>query len=135
MVDEDTLAFNRILTAFGMPGKTSEEEEFRNKAIEEATLGAIEVPYRVMETALEGFEVIEAMIEKGNPNSISDAGVGALALHTCIEGAWLNVLINASDMKEHPRVVEIRKQGEALLSESGKRAASVRDQVLGTIDQ
>lgn len=135
LVDEDTLAFNRILDAFGMPRKTREEEEFRKKAIEEATLGAIEVPFRVMETAFEGFEVIEAMVETGNPNSVSDAGVGALALHTCIEGAWFNVLINASGMKDHPRVVEIRKQGKKLLFESVKRVETVKEQVLGSIDQ
>ena len=135
LVDEDTVAFKRILDAFGLPKSTAGEQAVRKRAIEEATLGAIEVPFRVMKSAFEGYEVIEAMVDKGNPNSISDAGVGALAIHACLEGAWLNVQINASDMKEDPRVIEIRKQGEALVAQSDKKVTSIRKRVLSSINQ
>jgi glutamate formiminotransferase/formiminotetrahydrofolate cyclodeaminase len=100
LVDEDTRAFNKIMEAIGMPKKSVEEKSIREKAVSEATKGAITVPYSVMETAFKGFGIIRAMVEKGNPNSVSDAGVGALALITCIRGACLNVKINASSLKD-----------------------------------
>jgi len=118
MVDEDTDAFNRIMAAFGLPKSTKEEQETRSRAITEATVGAIEVPLEVMETAFRGYEVAEAMIENGNPNSVTDAGVGVLAIHAAIEGAWLNVLVNAADMKEEERVQEMLKEGEKIRTES-----------------
>lgn len=128
LVDEDTRAFNKILEALGLPKKSAEEQLARKEAIEAATLFAIEVPFQVMKTSFEGFEVARAMAEIGNPNSISDAGVGALALHACIEGAWLNVKINAADMKNHSRVVEILDSGMKLLkrSEESKKGILAR---------
>jgi glutamate formiminotransferase/formiminotetrahydrofolate cyclodeaminase len=96
LVDEDTLAFNAIMEAFGLPKKTDSEKVYRNTAIQEATRSAIMVPFRVMETAYSAFPLIKAMAETGNPNSVSDAGVGALAIRACIRGAFLNVKINAS---------------------------------------
>ena len=133
LVDEDTRAFNRILAAFGMPKQTAGEEELRKRAIEEATLGAIEVPFQVMRSAFEGYGMIEAMIEKGNPNSISDAGVGALALHACIEGAWLNVLINAAGLKDHPGVKKSLEQGDVMVSDSASRLESIKERVYKAI--
>lgn len=118
LVDEDTRAFNGIMDAFGLPKKTPGEQEHRSKAIEAATIHAIEVPFEVMKVAKEGFEVALAMAESGNPNSISDAGVGALALHACVEGAWLNVKINSGDLGDHQKVIEILRKGEALRSHS-----------------
>ncbi len=118
LVDEDTRAFKGIMDAFGLAKNTKEEEEARNLAIQEATLHAIRIPFRVMRTAFKGFELAEAMVIHGNPNSLSDAAVGALALHACIEGAWLNVRINASDLKTNSEVKEILKEGEALLKKS-----------------
>ena len=118
LVDEDTDAFNRIMEAFGLPKSTAEEKEFRSRVIAEATVGAIEVPLEVMKTAFRGYEVAEAMIENGNPNSVTDAGVGVLAIHAAIEGAWLNVLVNAADMKEEERVQEMLKEGEKIRTES-----------------
>jgi len=118
LVDEDTIAFNEIIEAFGLPKKTETEAITRKEAIETATLHAIKVPYEVMLVANTGFEVVSAMVETGNPNSVSDAGVGALALFTCMEGAWLNVQINAVQLKEHPQVQQIEKDGLELIRQS-----------------
>lgn len=131
LVDEDTHAFNEIMTAFGLPGKSPEEQEVRKSAIEAATLHAIEVPFEVMSVAFEGFEVAQAMAESGNPNSVSDAGVGALALHASLEGAWLNVKINALDMPEHHEVKRILKDAEALR----KRAENYKTLVLELVNE
>jgi glutamate formiminotransferase/formiminotetrahydrofolate cyclodeaminase len=125
LVDEDTLAFNAIMAAFGMPKKTAEEQELRKAAIESATLQAIKVPFQVMKIATEGFEVARAMATIGNPNSISDAGVGALALHACVEGAWLNVKINSADLTEHPQVIDILKDGEELRMHAEQERAGI----------
>lgn len=118
LVDEDTRAFNAIMDAFSLPKKSQQEKEARQSAIEQATLHAIQIPYEVMCTAFTGFELAEAMVSIGNPNSVSDAGVGALALHACVEGAWLNVKINAADLKEHKKVQQIEKEARELLGQS-----------------
>jgi glutamate formiminotransferase/formiminotetrahydrofolate cyclodeaminase len=107
LVNEDTEAYNRILGAFSLPKKTDEEKLIRRKAVEEATLGATLVPYKVMETAFEGFEIVKSMVESGNPNSVTDAGVGALALRACIRGASLNVRINAAGLDDKSFAAEI----------------------------
>ena len=133
LVDEDTHAFNAIMTAFGLPKRSKEEQAARQTAIEVATIQAIEIPFEVMSTAFTGYEVANAMVTTGNPNSVSDAGVGALALHACIEGAWLNVKINAADLKDHPRVQEILTEGEKLLQRSTEMVESVRALVLSGI--
>ncbi|MEI6049980.1 MAG: glutamate formimidoyltransferase [Bacteroidota bacterium] len=112
LVDEDTAAFNKILEAFSLPKKSEEEKGVRNAAIQEATKNATLVPFKVMETAFSGFELIREMVEKGNPNSISDAGVGALALRSCIRGAFLNVKINASGLRDKDFVTIIITRGE-----------------------
>ncbi|MEX0981153.1 MAG: glutamate formimidoyltransferase [Bacteroidales bacterium] len=118
LVDEDTDAFNRIMEAFGLPKSTAEEKEIRSRLIAEATIGAIEVPLEVMNTAFRGYEIAEAMIKNGNPNSITDAGVGVLAIHAAIEGAWLNMLVNAAEIKEEQRVQEMLRMGEKVRTES-----------------
>jgi glutamate formiminotransferase / formiminotetrahydrofolate cyclodeaminase len=107
LVDEDTLAFNAIMEAFGLPKKTDDEKAYRNTSIQEATRNAILVPFRVMETAYSAFPLIKAMAETGNPNSVSDAGVGALAIRACIRGAFLNVKINASGFTDKESAAEI----------------------------
>jgi len=127
LVDEDTIAFNAIISAFGLPKKSNEEQKARQVAIELATIQAIEVPFEVMTTAYTGYEVAEAMATIGNPNSVSDAGVGALALHACIEGAWLNVKINSAEQKSHPRVIQILERGKELVKESVVK----KDHILG----
>lgn len=100
MVDEDTNAFNKIIDAVRLPKKTDEEKAVRNKAMEEATKYAIEVPLKVMKLCYESMEVMKGMAEIGNPNSASDAGVGAMAARTGVRGACLNVKINMGDLKD-----------------------------------
>lgn len=114
LVDEDTEAFNKIMDAFSLPKKTEEEGRIRHEAIQMATKQAILVPFRVMEVALEAMQLIKAMAETGNPNSVSDAGVGALALRSCLLGASLNVRINTSGMDDKEFVNEILSKAEAM---------------------
>ncbi len=100
LVDEDTLAFRRILDAFGLPKNTPSAAKSRDTAIQEATRHAIKVPYQVMETGMAAMEIIKAMALTGSPNSVSDAGVGALAVRSGVLGAWLNVKINATGLAD-----------------------------------
>ncbi len=111
MVDEDTHAFNKIMQAFGLPKKTAEEQAERKAAIQAATKYAIEVPFKVMQLCYESMEVIKAMAEIGNPNSVTDAGVGALAARAGVQGAFLNVRINAGDLEDKEFVKEILDKG------------------------
>ena len=131
MVDEDTTAFNRIIEAFSLPKKSEEEKKLRDIAIQEATKNATLVPLKVMETAYPGFEMISEMVSKGNPNSISDAGVGALALRTCIRGAFLNVKINASGLNDKDFVKDVIARGEVLES----KAEEAEQEILKKINE
>ncbi|HHJ49842.1 MAG TPA: glutamate formimidoyltransferase, partial [Phaeodactylibacter sp.] len=99
LVDEDTRAFDAILEAFRLPKGSEEEKAARKQAINEATRYAIEVPLQVMETALSSFALLKAMTEEGNPNSITDAAVGALCARAAVRGAAMNVRINLGDFK------------------------------------
>jgi glutamate formiminotransferase/formiminotetrahydrofolate cyclodeaminase len=114
MVDEDTRAFNMILEAYSLPKKSEEEKKLRENTIQEATKNATLVPFKVMEIAFSGFELISEMVEKGNPNSVSDAGVGALALRSCVRGAFLNVKINGSGLKDKIFINDIISKGEVI---------------------
>jgi glutamate formiminotransferase / formiminotetrahydrofolate cyclodeaminase len=107
LVDEDTDAFSSLMNTFALPKKSDDEKKIRDAAIREATKAVILVPLKVMETALSGFGLIREMVEEGNPNSLTDAGVGALALRACIKGAYLNVKINASTLDDKDFVKEI----------------------------
>ena len=100
LIDEDTAAFNRIMDAFGMPKGTPEEKQARSEAIQAATLYASEVPLDTTRETSKAFEICRAMAEIGNPNSVSDAGVGALAARAAVRGASMNVRINASSLKD-----------------------------------
>ena len=131
MVDEDTTAFNRIIEAFSLPKKSEEEKKLRDIAIQEATKNATLVPLKVMETAYPGFEMISEMVSKGNPNSISDAGVGALALRACIKGAFLNVKINASGLNDKDFVKDVIARGEVLES----KAEEAEQEILKKINE
>ncbi len=111
LIDEDTRAFNKIMDAFSLPKSTEEEKMVRHQAIQEATRYAIEIPFRVMKVAYQSMEVIKAMAEIGNPNSVSDAGVGAIAARGCVMGAYLNVKINAASYEDKEYVQRIVSEG------------------------
>ena len=113
LVDEDTAAFNKIMDVFGMPKGTAEEKEARAAAMEAATLYATQVPLRTMKAAYRAFDVVRAMAQEGNPNSVSDAGVGALAARSAVMGACLNVKINAAGLKD-------RAAAETLVNEANE---------------
>ncbi len=125
MVDEDTNAFKKIMEAFSLPKSNEKEIKFRNAAIQSATKYAIEVPFRVMELSYETLEVLKAMAETGNPNSVTDAGVGALAASAAVSGAFLNVRINASDLKDKSYVEEILENGRKIEEKTKKAEASI----------
>jgi len=130
MVDEDTAAFNRIMDAFGLPKGTDEEKAARTKAIQDATLYAIEVPFRVMNLCFESMEVIKAMAEHGNPNSVSDAGVGALAARSAVMGAFLNVKINASGLKDKDKANDFISRGAEIV----KKAQQMEAEILSIVE-
>ncbi|HTB06527.1 MAG TPA: glutamate formimidoyltransferase [Bacteroidia bacterium] len=113
LVDEDTNAFNQIMAAFGLPKNTEGDKQARKDAIQAATRNAIEIPFTVMQKALESMQLIKAMAEKGNPNSVSDAGVGALCARSAVMGAHLNVKINATGVEDKAWI-------EKLMAEAGK---------------
>ena len=130
LVDEDTLAFNKIMFAMNL-SKASEEEIFtRNKAIEDATIYAIEVPYKVMTIAYESMVIIKTIAETGNPNSVSDAGVGALCARTAVLGAFMNVRINASGMAGDSRISEILRKGK----EISELTIKLEEEILKIVD-
>ena len=116
LVDEDTAAFNKIMDVFSMPKGTEEEKAARAQAMEEATLYATQVPLRTLKTAFKVFEVASAMASEGNPNSVSDAGVAAIAARGAVLGARLNVHINAEGLKD-------RQMAESLMNEADRIAA------------
>lgn len=120
LVDEDTNAFNGIMAAFRLPKGTDDEKVARSQAIQNATKFAIDTPFRTMELALESFEVIKAMAEIGNPNSVTDAGVGALCARAAVHGAYLNVKINCSDMKDKDYVKDILAKAAKIRKEADK---------------
>jgi glutamate formiminotransferase/formiminotetrahydrofolate cyclodeaminase len=130
-VDEDTRAFNKIMDAFGLPKKTEEEKKIRQQAIEEASKYAMEIPFKVMDTAYRSIEVMRAMAENGNPNSVSDAGVGALCALTAVEGAFLNVKINAAGIADKEFTNDLIKRGEKIL----EKARACREAILETVEQ
>ena len=125
LVDEDTAAFNRIMAVFAMPKTTDEEKTARSAALQEATLYATEVPLRTMKAASEVFAIVRAMAEAGNPNSVSDAGVGALAARSAVLGACLNVKINAAGLKDRARAAALVAEAEALSAQAVRLEAEV----------
>lgn len=114
LVDLDTVAFNRIMEGFSLPKSTEQEKATRDKAIQEATKFAIEVPFKVMQLSHDSLQVIKAMAETGNPNSVTDAGVAALCARTAVLGAFMNVKINASGYKDKTYTADIISRGEKI---------------------
>ncbi len=131
LVDEDTKAFNKIMDAFGLPKKTEEEKKFRQHEIEEASKHAMEIPFAVMEKSYQSMGVLRAMAENGNPNSVSDAGVGALCALTAVEGAFLNVKINAGGIHDQQFKGDLLKKGTEILEKS----RNCQREILETVEQ
>ena len=133
LVDEDTEAFNRIMAAFGMPKGNEEEKRLRSAAIQEATLFAAQVPLQTMKVAMRVFPLCRAMVEKGNPNSVSDAGVGTLAARAAVLGAGMNVKINASSLKDKAKAAELIAEADRLIAQANSLEEEIRvmvDQVI-----
>lgn len=125
LVDEDTEAFNKIMAVFGMPKGTDEEKAARAEAMEAATLYATQVPLRTMKAAYKAFDVVRAMAEEGNPNSVSDAGVGALAARSAVMGACLNVKINAAGLKDRATADKLVAEAEEIQTLAQKAEAEI----------
>ncbi len=130
LVDEDTAAFNKIMDAFKMPKSTDEEKQVRAQAIENATKYAIEVPFKVMETAYKSMEVMQAMIDTGMQTSLSDSAVGILCARTAVLGAFLNVKINAKDLKDREYAEEIIAKG----NEIQQKTLALEQELLQKVD-
>lgn len=118
LVDADTHAFNKIMDALRMPKATEDEKSARKAAMHAATIGAIEVPLRVMKISLQSMYMLKEMATNGNPNSVSDAGVGALCARTAVEGAALNVRINCSGFDDKEYVADALAQAEEMLEKA-----------------
>lgn len=131
LVDEDTRAFNRIIDSYGLPKATSDEIAQRHSAIQDATRYATEVPFMVMERSLAAMEVIKAMAATGNPNSVSDAGVGALCARTAVMGAFLNVKINAAGLDDKTFA------GDLLLksTEIADKAQRIEEEIIAIVNR
>ena len=125
LVDEDTEAFNRIMSAFGMPKGTDEEKALRSAAIQDATLYATQVPLHTMKASYNVFELCRTMAEEGNPNSVSDAGVGALAACAAVLGAGLNVKINAAGLKDRATADKLVAEANELIAKANSEEAEI----------
>ncbi|MCL1973887.1 MAG: glutamate formimidoyltransferase [Bacteroidetes bacterium] len=125
LVDEDTRAFNKIMEGFGLPKETEAEKTARTAAIQTATQYAAQVPLRTMQVASRAFDLLELMAKEGNPNSVSDAGVGALCVRSAILGAGLNVHINAAGIKDPEFARQIRQEAKAMAQQADQREAAI----------
>ena len=130
LVDEDTRAFNKIMDAFGFPKSSDKEKKVRMGAIEEASKYAMEIPFRVMKKSLESMEVMKAMAETGNPNSVSDAGVGVLCARTAVRGAYMNVRINASGLNDKEFVNKLIEEGAQIET----KALAMENEIVAIVD-
>jgi glutamate formiminotransferase/formiminotetrahydrofolate cyclodeaminase len=133
LVDEDTRSFNKIMDAFGLPKGTDEEKKLRSAAIEDATKYAIEIPFKTMQKAFEVFTLCKAMVEIGNPNSVTDAGVGVLCVRSAILGAYLNVKINAASLKDKNFVDDILQKADQLAIEAQQIESEIMEMVYAKI--
>lgn len=133
LVDADTRAFNQIMAAMGLPRSTDEEKTSRTKAIQDATKFAIEIPFKVMQAAYKSMEVLKAMVELGNPNSVTDAGVGALCARTAVLGAFMNVRVNGTGCDDKAFMNDILVKGKEIENKTIALEAEIIKLVDGTI--
>jgi glutamate formiminotransferase/formiminotetrahydrofolate cyclodeaminase len=125
LVDADTAAFNAIMEAYGMPKATDDQQQVRHEAIQAATKNAIEIPMRVARLASDAMTVAEEMADTGNPNSITDAGVGAMAIRNGVKGAILNARVNLQDLEDAAYSAAIADECAALWAAIDRREAAV----------
>ncbi|MFO7369773.1 MAG: glutamate formimidoyltransferase [Bacteroidales bacterium] len=130
LVDEDTLAFGKVMEALGMPKSTDAEKAARHNALQRATRFATEVPLKVMKRSFDSFELIKAMVENGNPNSVSDAAVGALCVRSAVLGAFLNVKINLSGLEDQAFVQQVLAEGK----ETEQKAIRAEQEILKMVE-
>lgn len=125
LVDEDTASFNAVMAAFALPKTTDEEKKLRSEAIEKANVYATQVPLKVMQTAASALPLLAAMLTDGNPNSITDAGVGVHCTLTAVEGAYLNVRINASGLKNNETAAQLLSEARSVAEQTRSGAAAL----------
>lgn len=130
LIDEDTNAFNAIMAAFQLPKNTDEEKAIRSEAIESASVYATEIPLRTIQVAYKSVDILQQMVEKGNPNSITDAAVGLLCIKTAVRGAWFNVMVNAKGLKSKDKAALFAAEAGALLKQNHARI----DEILKTVE-
>lgn len=130
LVDEDTRSFNAIMDAFALPKGTEDEKAARSAAIQKATKGAIMAPFRVMQEIHKLLPILEVMVDKGNPNSASDGGVGMLCARAAMHGAWMNVRINASGLKDKEWLSVILLEGEKMVLDADAREKAIMDSLV-----
>jgi glutamate formiminotransferase/formiminotetrahydrofolate cyclodeaminase len=129
LVDEDMAAFNKVMDAFALPKDSAEEKEARAAAIQLATKGAAEIPLKVMETASKSYQLLSEMAEKGNPASVSDVGVGLLAVRACVEGAAMNVRINLAGLKDEELKSTLQEKVRKISAESESEFKKIKQAV------
>src|SRR5213594_4635902 len=135
LVDEDTAAFNKVMNAFALPKDSAEEKTARSAAIQAANKHAAEVPLKVMENASRSYALLAEMAEKGNPTSISDVGVGALATRACIEGAALNVRINLGQLKDEKIKADLQEKVRKISADSEAQFKTIIQIVEGKLSK
>ncbi len=133
LVDEDTMAFNSLMDAFRMPKESEDEKKHRQDAIEQATLRATRSPLNMMKVAADQLPLLEAMATEGNPNSVSDAGVGAICALAAVEGGWLNVMINLGGLKDKVVSAEIKAEADAILASARMLKEKIFNSVVATM--
>jgi methenyltetrahydrofolate cyclohydrolase len=131
----DNVAFDKVMNAMKLPKETEDEKSARAKAIEEATIGAADIPSQVMQAAKDILPLLKSVIEKGNKNSLSDAGVAAALIDTAAKGAYLNVLINCSSLTNQIIAEEIKKRADILLDETWQESYALLDLTFTKIKQ
>ena len=131
LVDEDTRSFNAIIEAMRLPKDTAEEKAVRKEGISKASIYAAEVPLRVMNVAFRAMEGLKYMVDNGNPNSITDAGVGSLCVMAAIEGAGMNVKVNGKDLTDRQRAIQLQTEADDILS----KARAAHDQIIQIVNE
>lgn len=133
LIDEDTNAFNGIMQAFQLPKTNDDEKALRSQAIEKASIYAAEIPLKTMQVAYQCIETLKYMVENGNPNSITDAGVGLLCIKTAVRGAYFNVMVNAKGLATKTKAAQLAEDAKALLQKNHTEIDAILEKVEGAI--